>query len=829
MTVELQNGVIIKINEENTIGTITESPNARDNVFIPRFVDHKGKKVPIKILSSRSFLDNEYIQSISFSEDSELETIQKAAFSHSTLQKLTIPEKVTKIEDGFCIGAKNLTEVCLSKNNETFEMINNDFLVNKKDKNLVFARRNIESALIPSSVKKISPYSFDSCKNLKCIKFEDSTVDELCNLAFNECTNLTEIKIPSSVVRIGERCFNACEKLKTVEIPADSRLKRIEKLAFFHSNVEALSIPETTEELVEGFCGGTASLNSIEVAKNNKKYHSFNGDYLTTRDEKNGSELIFVKRNVESFSIPSTVRKIGRYAFQNCHNLSSVSFSDSPSNLFIDEIDDHSFSECKKLEMIEIPTSLIKRIGKFAFNSCKNLKKVTFLPPTNQEKSILEIIDEDAFKGCENLVEISIPSCVKSIGSSCFHTCSNLKKINFANSEESKLESIGNYSFSYCLNLESIEIPKSVTFIGEFAFESCSNLRSVKFDKSCQLTTISKSTFSYCSSIEEFILPISVKTVGQGAFKLCTKLRTVTLLNSKLEEIGIEAFDGCSSLDKFEAPQSLRVIHGSSFRSCTSLSSIVFAQNSCLELIGKSAFNNCTALNKFEVPNGVKRIGQSAFDSCQNLQEVIINENSELQFIGAFAFSNTKIKSIFIPSKVSQIDEGFGFNASQLNIVDISNSNNCYSLASGNDFIIKKDEENVLIFARKDINNDVVFIPDDVKRIGKYAFSNCSLMKKISFYSNDKKCSIEVIDDFAFVKCSSITNVEIPNTVKRIGISSFASCTNLKTVTFEEPTIVEELEFNSFEDCPNLEHFEQPSTLRRISKNISDFFNINPT
>lgn len=91
---------------------------------------------------------------------------------------------------------------------------------------------------------------------------------------------MTEIKIPSSVVRIGERCFNACEKLKTVEIPADSRLKRIEKLAFFHSNVEALSIPETIEELVEGFFGGTASLNSIEVAKNNKKYYSFNGDYL---------------------------------------------------------------------------------------------------------------------------------------------------------------------------------------------------------------------------------------------------------------------------------------------------------------------------------------------------------------------------------------------------------------------------------------------------------------------------------------------------------------------------------------------------------------------
>lgn len=292
----------------------------------------------------------------------------------------------------------------------------------------------------------------------------------------------------------------------------------------------------------------------------------------------------------------------------------------------------------------------------------------------------------------------------------------------------------------------------------------------------------------------------------------------------KLSEIGIEAFDGCSSLTAFISPSSLKQIRGSAFRSCTSLSSFGFSQNSELELIGKSSFSNCIKLTKFDLPSSVKRIGESAFDSCENLGEVTIHEDSELQFIGGFVFSKTPLKKLFIPSKVSQIEEGFGFNANNLTEIDLSKANSTYSLIG--DLLITKNEDGVVVvFARKNIENSEV--PPEVKRIGKYAFSNCSEMKTISLRLSDK-CQLEIIDDFAFAYCTSMTNVIIPNTVKKIGKSSFSYCKNLESATFEEPPTIEELEFNSFEECPNLKNFEKPASLMRLSKNISDFFDINP-
>ena len=50
-------------------------------------------------------------------------------------------------------------------------------------------------------------------------------VDELMiskgiiNYAFQECNNLTKLKIPSSVTFIGEYSFDKCESLKEIEIP----------------------------------------------------------------------------------------------------------------------------------------------------------------------------------------------------------------------------------------------------------------------------------------------------------------------------------------------------------------------------------------------------------------------------------------------------------------------------------------------------------------------------------------------------------------------------------------------------------------------------------
>lgn len=67
-----------------------------------------------------------------------------------------------------------------------------------------------------------------------------------------------------------------------------------------------------------------------------------------------------------------------------------------------------------------------------------------------------------------------IPDNVTTIGSSAFHSCSNLATVTFG--ENGQLTTIEDYAFSYCSSLTSIYIPKSVTSIGHRAFFNCSNL-----------------------------------------------------------------------------------------------------------------------------------------------------------------------------------------------------------------------------------------------------------------------------------------------------------------------------------------------------------------
>ena len=67
-----------------------------------------------------------------------------------------------------------------------------------------------------------------------------------------------------------------------------------------------------------------------------------------------------------------------------------------------------------------------------------------------------------------------------------------------------------------------------------------------------------------------------------------------------------------------------------------------------------------------------------------------------------------------------------------------------------------------------------VKIPQGVKKIGLRAFENCTSLSSITFPE-----TVEDIDDYAFAGCSSLRFIVIPNTVKNIGSQVFAGCVNL--------------------------------------------------
>lgn len=83
------------------------------------------------------------------------------------------------------------------------------------------------------------------------------------------------------------------------------------------------------------------------------------------------------------------------------------------------------------------------------------------------------------FNPVTNLVDITVPSGVKAIGSSAFNGATNLKNINLPDT----LTIIRGNSFNYCTSLTSIEIPSSVITIDSSAFYGCTALETITIDK----------------------------------------------------------------------------------------------------------------------------------------------------------------------------------------------------------------------------------------------------------------------------------------------------------------------------------------------------------
>ena len=92
-----------------------------------------------------------------------------------------------------------------------------------------------------------------------------------------------------------------------------------------------------------------------------------------------------------------------------------------------------------------------------------------------------------------------------------------------------------------------------------------------------------------------------------------------------------------------------------------------------------------------------------------------------------------------------------------------------------------------------------ITIPNTVKRIGNNAFQSCSGLTSIVIPD-----SVEEIGDYAFSGCTSLTSVTIGNGVKKIGYGTFMGCSSLTTVNI--PSSVEEIGLYAFNGCTSLPH-----------------------
>ena len=341
----------------------------------------------------------------------------------------------------------------------------------------------------------------------------------------------------------------------------------------------------------------------------------------------------------------------------------SVSIPSEIKGYKVEVIDDNAFWGCESLTSITIPDS-VSYIGESAFSGCTNL---TSLMIPNGVVSI----GDYAFNNCDSLSGIVIPEGVKKIGERVFNGCLSLSSITIPNG----VTSIGDYAFSECTSLTSITIPNSVSSIGEGAFLLCESLENITIPNS--VTSISDSVFFCCTGVTSITIPDSVTSIGDGAFGNCESLTSITVPDSVVS-IGTYAFEGCTNLtsilvDKqnneyssldgvlFNKDQTILVI-------CPSGKSSSYVIPDSVTYIDNRAFCHYSSLTSITIPDSVMNIGDEAFWGCENLTSITIPNS--VTSIGHYAFTDcTNLTSIAIPSSVTSIGyQAFGY--ANFNMID---------------------------------------------------------------------------------------------------------------------------------------------------------------
>ena len=497
-----------------------------------------------------------------------------------------------------------------------------------------------------------------------------------------------------------------------------------------------------------------------------------------------GENEFFACYDLESVSIPSSVKTINKLAFALDEKLTDVTISEG-----VTFIGNGAFYECKSLTSISLPKSVKTiELGAFSRSGLKSL----IIPEC--VKSL------ECVSGCENLTDVLVPAGVTDFSNYVF--CNNRNGLIIYTPN-------GSYAQSRAEDL-GIEVLEPEDYPQDFSWT---------LDEDGTLTVSGKGNMQFGENgkapwgtdIKKVIVKDGITAIRSNAFTNCRNLTEVTIPNS-VKAIGSGAFSGCSALTSVNLPNGLKAIKSSAFLNCLRLSDVAIPGS--VKTIEYCAFDGCKGLKTLTFSDGVTEIGDYAFRGSESLTRVIIP--STVTSIGTEAFFNSLCPPTVYGEKGSYVqtyaDENDLYFEPIENYPALSWSvdDNGVLTISGNtpmDNYYREPQARTAPWG-KDVT--AVVIKDGVKSIGNYAFYNCQKLKSITIPD-----SVTCIGDSAFEGCISLTTITLPDSITEIGYRAFYN-SGLKHLTI--PDGVTEIFNFTFDRCPDLETVILPETVTRIGE-----------
>ena len=671
-----------------------------------------------------------------------------------------------------------------------------------------FRFSDLSNCLLPIGLKYIGKNSFSYCK-LVSINIP-SSVNQIIDLAFNSCFNLTEVIFNDNGVdklTLITGPFEGCYRLKSLHLTwnvtgmTNGAFKGCYDLTYIRIDYPQSNIISIINDM------GLQALKTLDLYDNVKliplmKYgivgNSFTDPYPLEKLILRGIIGIdvgaFRYQQLRDVSIDGTNITIGNYALAGCSLLSILNMNN------VTSIGSGAFDTCSSLTSVNLPNGVLS-VDSYAFFYCTGMTDISF-------PSTMTNIGINAFDTCRSLTRILLPSSLQTIGGSAFNACSILTSLNLPSSLMSVGEAFNGctqitvlVTNAYLSNLSAVAQSMPLTYIN-FNYNNLGKSDILSLNKQGTLRTvilgssidfIDPSMFKVHTLISSITIPTSCKSIKTSAFQGCTSLSFFEFSSgSNMQLIGVSSFQGCSKLTTFTFTQFIAEIDAYAFQNCISLTGINISSNLFLTIIDDGAFSNCSLLQVINLPASLTTIGTGAFQNCTVLTNVNISEPSVLKKIGDNAFMDcVELTNInIVNSGLTEIGNNAFRNCGKLNTINIINGvtligvssfRSCVSLTSVT--ITSSSKLNhIHNFAFLDCIRlaGTIVIPTDLTRIGASAFQNCISLISVTISSSSKLINIS---NNAFQGCSRIAGtIEIPNSLTRIGEFAFDNNFSLNVI-----------------------------------------------
>ncbi len=312
-------------------------------------------------------------------------------------------------------------------------------------------------------------------------------------------------------------------------------------------------------------------------------------------------------------------------------------------------------------------------------------------------------------------------------------------------------------------------------------------------------------------TIPETVGGIAVTGIAKDIFDEKKQDLTKVTILAKIKETPRAFFWDFANLEEVTLPDTLETIDAMSFQGCEKLAGVKFPEG--LETIEGDAFFGCISLKSIDFPANVWKVGERAFQGCTALESITFQDGRSVDCrLNQHVFADcTSLVSVHIPAKV-EVYRGAFQGCTSLTEFTVADKS-YYDVFDG---CLYKDEN---ALSGNGPRTELVSCP-----AGK---------KEVAFREG-----VTSIMDSAFVGCTGLTSLKIPDTVTKMGLNTFEGCSSLTEVVLpknidriemsqfsgtaitgiEIPETVTLIRGYAFHDCQGLKTFTFPGTVSTVNQ-----------